>query len=40
MKESMNRFVQFCQELKTNSAMKNLGRIDGICGVLQFTSER
>lgn len=40
MQESTNRFVQFCQELKTISAMKNLGTIHNICGELQFASER
>lgn len=40
MQESMNRFVQVCQELKTISAMKNLGTIHSICDVLQFASER
>lgn len=40
MQESMNRFVQFCQELKTISAMKNLGTIHSIYGVLQFANER
>lgn len=38
--ESMIRFVQLYQELKTISTMKNLRTIHSICDVLQFASER